>query len=99
MSNHWEADRMAQGWRKVATGTWYYDGTVPRPIAIWAKPASQSGTRYDEDDNLVESRPIPETKDGFLYCSVPGAGAAEFRTVEEAKAKVEAEPWGPVTWD
>lgn len=38
MSNHWEEDRRARGWRKVATGTWLYDRTVPT-IAIWAKPA------------------------------------------------------------
>jgi hypothetical protein len=50
---------------------------MPNPIAIWAKPASESYTRYD-DDQLDESRLIPETIDGFLYCSVPGSGAREF---------------------
>lgn len=97
MSDNWEEDRKARGWRKVATGSWYYDRTVPKPIAIWAKPASQSETRYDDDDQLEESRPIPETSDGFLYCSVPGKG--EFLTVDEAKASADAQPWGPVKWD
>lgn len=67
------------------------------PIAIWAKPASQSYTRYDDDEQLDETRPIPQTNDGFLYCPVPGTG--EFLTIEEAKAAADAEQWGPVRWD
>jgi hypothetical protein len=98
MSSSWEADREANGWRKVATGTWFYDRTVPKPITVWAKPASRSFSRYDDDDQLVESRPIPETKDGFLYSCQPGRGE-EFLTIEEAKASADAEPWGPVAWD
>lgn len=86
-----------RGWRKVATGIWFYDGTVPKPIAIWAKPASDSYTRYNEDDELEESSPIPQTKDGLLYCAVPGRG--EFMSVEEAKANADAQPWGPIKWD
>jgi hypothetical protein len=97
MINWWETDRKARGWRKVVTGTWFYDGTVPNPIAVWAKPASESYSRYDEDDELDEHNPIPETRDGFLYCTVPGQG--EFLTVEEAKASADAQPWGPVRWD
>lgn len=97
MTDPWEADRKAQGWRKLATGTWFYDGTVPKPIALWAKPPSQSSSRYDEDDQLDERRPIPETKDGFLYCTEPGKG--EYQTIEEAKASADAQPWGPVSWD
>ena len=97
MKSGWEIDVEGRGWRKVATGTWFYGGTVPRPIAIWAKPPSDSSSRYDEDDQLDESTPIPETKDGYLYCSVPGRG--EFPTLEDAKAEADAQPWGPVVWD
>jgi hypothetical protein len=93
----WETDRKARGWRKVATGTWFYDKTIPKPIAVWAKPASEASSRYDEDDKLDESRPIPETRDGFLYVTRPGRG--EFLTLEEAKASADAQPWGPVAWD
>ena len=61
-----EADMESRGLRKVATGTWYYDQTVPMPISVWAKSAHLASSRY-EDDELIEDRPIPETKDGFLY--------------------------------
>jgi len=89
--------RIHRGWRKVATGTWYYDKIVPKPIAVWAKPASESCTRFDDDEQMDESRPIPETKDGFLYCYDLGSG--EYLTLEEAKAAADARPWGPVRWD
>ena len=97
MSKSWEEQRKALGWRKVATGNWFYDGTVPKPTAIWAKPAKHSSTRYDDDDRLDDSRPVPETNDGYLYC--PEGGLPEFLTVEEAKACADAKPWGPVKWD
>jgi hypothetical protein len=87
-----------RGWRKVASGTWFYDRTVPTKMAVWAKPARLAGSRFDEDDHLIESRPIPETKDGFLYFCWPG-GSGEYMTVEEAKAAADAKPWGPVKWD
>jgi hypothetical protein len=86
------------GWRKVATGTWFYDKTIPMEIAVWAKPARLASSRFDEDDNLIEDKPIPKTKDGFLYCCWPGR-FGEYMTVEEAKAAADAEPWGPVKWD
>jgi hypothetical protein len=60
------------GYRKVASGTWYYDRTVPMPVAIWAKPAHLSSSRFDEDEQLIESSPIPATKDGNLYVCWPG---------------------------
>lgn len=96
----WEQEWLKRGYKKVATGTWFYDGTVPRPIAVWAKPASYAYGRFDEDDRLIESRPVPETKDGFLYIFVPGQSYRfEFLTIEEAKAAADAQPWGPVRWD
>jgi hypothetical protein len=86
------------GWRKVATGTWFYDQKVPMRICIWAKPARDASSRFDDDGRLVESKPIPETKDGFLYCYRPG-GSGEYLTIDEAKAAVNATPWGPIKWD
>jgi hypothetical protein len=86
------------GWRKVATGSWLYDGLAPKPITLWAKPAHLSSSRFDDDDQLDETRPIPETKDGFLYCCQYG-GRGEFLTVEDAKAEADAQPWAPVKWD
>jgi hypothetical protein len=87
-----------RGWRRVATGTWLYDRTIPKPVSVWAKPAHLASSRFDEDDQLDESQPIPRTKDGFLYCCWP-AGCGEHLTVDEAKAAADAMPWGPVTWD
>ena len=61
--------RIAKGWRKIATGHWLYDGIIPKQIALWAKPASESFTRYnDEDQELDESRPIPASFD-YAACS------------------------------
>jgi hypothetical protein len=83
----------------VASGTWLYDGTVPYRIAIYAKPARFESSRYDDDDEqLDERRPIPDTKDGFLYYCWPGR-SGEHLTIEDAKAWADAQPWGPVTWD
>jgi hypothetical protein len=86
------------GWRKVATGTWLYDRTVPMPASIWAKPAHLASSRFDEDDQLDESAPIPATKDGYLYCGWPYSGG-DHLTIEEAKAAASAAPWGPIAWD
>ena len=98
MSRDSDAVMEARGRRKVATGTWLYDGTIPTEIAVWAKPARLAGSRFDEDDNFIEASPIPETKDGFLYSCWPG-GHGEYLTIEDAKAAADAEPWGPIKWD
>ena len=87
-----------RGWRKVASGTWFYDQTVPMPASIWAKPARLASSRFDEDDQLDETTPIPATKDGYLYCCWPGH-CGEHLTIEEAKAAANAKPWGPITWE
>ena len=97
MTDWWEAEKQARGWLKVATGTWLYDRTIPMPIAVWAIPSFDSSSRYDEEEKLDESRPIPETLDGYLYITVPGRD--EFLTVAAAKASADAQPWGPVSWD
>jgi hypothetical protein len=82
----------------VATGTWFYAGTAPVRISVHSKPAKFASSRYDEDDQLDESRPIPETKDGFLYRCHP-VGGPDHLTVDEAKAWADRQPWGPVKWD
>ena len=97
MSRDVDAFMEKRGRRKVATGIWFYDQTVPMEIAVWAKPACQASSRFDEDDHLVDTSPMPETHDGFLYFCWPGRG--EYLTIEEAKRAADAEPWGPVKWD
>ena len=82
----------------VATGTWFYDQNVPMRISVHAKHARFASSRYNDDYLIDESRPIPETKDGFLYfCSLGKSG--EHLTVDDAKAWADAQPWGPVKWD
>ncbi|HTA99649.1 MAG TPA: hypothetical protein VK804_04165 [Bradyrhizobium sp.] len=82
----------------VATGTWLYDQQVPRPISVLRKPAKWAHSRYDwETDQWDESRPIPDTVDGFLYyCSLGKSG--EHLSINDAKAWADAQPWGPVNW-
>lgn len=84
--------------RIVARGTWLYDGTVPQRIVIYAKDARFASSRYDDDEQLDERRPIPDTLDGFLYYCWPGS-SGEQRSIEDAKAWADAQPWGPVIWD
>jgi hypothetical protein len=81
----------------VATGTWFYGRTVPKRIAVHAKEARFASSRYDDDDHLDDTIPIPETIDGFLYYS-PGV-TGDYLTVEEAQAAADKQPWGPVKWD
>ncbi|MDF0583536.1 hypothetical protein [Bradyrhizobium yuanmingense] len=87
---------------KVAEGTWHYDGDIPRRIAVYRKEARLSSSRFnrdtEEEPSIDESRPIPETKDGFLYyCLLTNSG--EHLSLDEAKAWADAQPWGPVKWD
>ena len=78
----------------VATGTWLYDRTVPKRITIYAKAARFASSRYDDDDQLDESRPIPETPDGLVYrCDLTGGS---HLTLDDAKAWADKQPWGPV---
>jgi hypothetical protein len=87
---------------KVATGIWYYDGQVPRPVSIHRKEARLAESRFNYDTDgepvLDETRPIPETKDGYLYfCS--SANSGDLLSVDDVKAWADAQPWGPVKWD
>jgi hypothetical protein len=80
----------------VASGTWLYDGSVPHRIDIYSLPAELAGSRFDEDDQLDPTTPIPQTPDGNVYRSTFGR---EQPTLEEAMAWADAQPWGPVKWD
>jgi hypothetical protein len=86
----------------VATGVWYYDGIVPRRIEIYKKESRFASSRFDRDTDeepmIDEARPIPATKDEYLYYCLLGA-SGEHLSVEEVKAWADAQPWGPVKWD
>jgi hypothetical protein len=100
MRSQCEGAAMSDGVEVVATGTWLYDRTAPRPISIMRKPATMADSRFDWETTgqVDESRPVPETKDGFLYfCSLGRSG--EYLDIESAKAWADAQPWGPVSWD
>ena len=83
--------------RVVATGTWFYDGSIPNKVEIHAKPAKFSCSRFDDEDQLIDDAPIPDTPDGFVYQCWPWGG--EGRTLEEAKELAAGKPWGPVVCD
>ena len=55
-----------EGFTVVATGTWMYDGTVPKQIELLARPVADASSRYivhDETGDFVfdERTPIPQT--------------------------------------
>ncbi len=83
-------------WPVAASGQWLYDGVVPYQICIYRIPARFSGTRYDEDEQLDHSLPIPETPDGYVY-QFSGFGK-EFGTLAEALKWGNEQPWGPIRW-
>ncbi|MGV8840347.1 MAG: hypothetical protein ACWA6X_08590 [Bauldia sp.] len=85
-----------EGDRLVASGTWLYGGVKPMRIEIHARRARYAPTRFNEDDDLDESQPIPDTVDGFIYLSDAGIWGL---TLDAAKAAADSQPWGPVTWD
>ena len=82
--------------KSLPQATWYYDGLVPKRIVVRAAPAQLSRSRYDEDNELDPSLPVPVTFNGVVYQCDPGP---EGGTLEEAKALADAEPWSPITWD
>lgn len=82
----------------VITGTWLYDGTKKMRVVITAKAVEFASARYDDDEQLVSTAPIPHTADGYLY-EVGTTSGGEFSSLEEAMDWVNAQPWGPVTWD
>ena len=87
-----------EGDRVVATGTWLYGGVAPRKVKIIARDPKFAYTRWDEDDELINDAPIPETRDGSIY--VLSLGSYQFfLTLEEAKAHANAQPWAPIEWD
>jgi hypothetical protein len=89
---------MSEESKIVATGTWFYDRTIPKQIFIYARPAHLAPSRYDSDDQIDESTPIPETPDGLVYYCFP-ASSGDCLTLEEAKHWANVQPWGPVIWD
>lgn len=88
--------------KPVATGTWYYDGGVPKRIEVYKKEAQFASSRFNRDTDdqptIDDSKPIPATRDGYLYFCLLG-NSGEHLSVEDVKAWANSQPWGPVDWD
>ncbi len=84
-------------WTVAVTGTMLYDGIVPRRIDIFARRAEFAASRYNDDEEVDHSAPIPQTPDGFVYYVDDTAGG-EFLTIADAMAWADSQPWGPVKW-
>ena len=96
---------MDENGKVVATGIWLYDGSVPRQIEVYARPAEFARSRYKDasndeeiyDPQIDESIPIPETPDGLVYY-VRLTSESEFKSLVEAMSWADSQPWGPVKW-
>ena len=82
--------------RIVATGIWLYDKSIPQKIDVFTVPAAYSSFRYDEDDQLDETRPIPQTPDGLVYKTTCGG---EQPSLDAIIKWADAQSWGPVKWN
>jgi len=80
----------------VASGTWFYDGTIPKRTLVIARNYDVKWATFQADGVLEEGElPAKPGPDG-LYYYVSGTGP--FPTVVEAKAWTE-QAWGPVVWE
>ena len=80
----------------VASGTWFYDGTIPNRTLVIARDYDVKWATDQADGALEEGeRPAEPGPDG-LYYYVSGTGP--FSTIADAKTWTE-QAWGPVTWD
>ncbi len=85
----------------VLTGTWLYDGKVPKPICVIARNFDAFWKSPDFEE--LDRDPIPLGPEGRLYTvAFPPArdwDAWPYQTVDELKAWADTQAWGPVTWD
>ena len=91
----------------VLGGTWLYDGTEPRRVLIVACNFDKTYAMIQDDrlygvDDLREGEenhaPEPMGPDGCLYY-VRDTSSPGLKTLAEAKAWADSQPWGPVVWD
>ncbi|MGD9713052.1 MAG: hypothetical protein AB7V46_13415 [Thermomicrobiales bacterium] len=80
---------------EVASGTYFYDGTVPQRVSVIARNYDVWWSTYAADGLLEEGeKPAKAGPDG-LYYYVSSTGP--FTTPEEAKAWAE-KSCGPIEW-
>lgn len=80
----------------VASGTWFYDGAIPKRTLVTARNYDVKWATYQADGALEEGELPAEPGPDGLYYYVSGTGP--FPTVADAKAWTE-QAWGPVVWD
>ena len=81
----------------VLSGTWFYDGQVPERITILARNYDMRHSMYEADGMLeAGEEPVPLGPDGRLYYV---SKSPPLRSLEEAKAWADMQPWEPVEWD
>lgn len=88
----------------VEGGTWLYGGVTPKRVLIVACNFDQhhawelDAREYDDWGDEQLSPPRPMGPDGVLYY-VRDVTSPGYETIDEARAWVDAQPWGPVAWD
>lgn len=80
----------------VASGTWFYDGTILNRTLVIARNYDVKWATYQADGALEEGELPAEPGADGLYYYVSGTGP--FPTIADAKTWTE-QAWGPVTWD
>jgi hypothetical protein len=97
-------DDDSKDWVYVTGGDWLYQGVSAQRVSIFR---SRTDLRYEmlvddalyDGDQILEGQsPTPPGPDGWLYY-VKEADSGPQQSLDEAKAWVEAQPWGAVKWD
>lgn len=86
----------------VLTGRWLYAGEIPKIVEIVALDHDYNFDLPVQDDRASWER-FPLNAEGLLYyVRADGGdllGCPPFRSVGEARAWAEAQPWAPIQWD
>ncbi len=80
----------------VASGTWLYDGAIPKRTDVIARNYDPAWAGYSADGLVEDGELGPVPGPDGLYYYVSGTGP--FSTAVEAKAWTE-QAWGPIRWD
>jgi len=91
-----------------ASGFWLYDGVVRHDVRIVSsnydrrfENALELWNEYGGSGDIYDKPPEgpePVGASGWLFEVEPYSSKA-FPSLEDAKAWIDAQPWGPVTWE
>lgn len=89
--------------KRVAAGTWLYDGVIQKPVEVVAFDCDYHFDRLPGDDGRDPWEPYPLGPDGLLYYvradGQEPLGFPPFRSLAEAQAWADAQDWAPITWE